>query len=164
MTKRNKKNFNIKSESFALINITYLLLIFFVFISQLQRPNSLAYYFTNCSDRINLVNCIVSHENGVFTNEDSTLFPEQNIVFISLYTDKIFIYRPDFINSENVIKTYYGSNGIRKELQKINTEIKEKSAKLQIPFKGAVVIIKPSKQSNLQNLVDILDEMAIAKN
>lgn len=161
--KINKKTNDLKSVLFAINCVFYMALIFLIYISQLQRPNSLVYYFTNCSNRENLTNCIVTHENGIFTNENGSLLPAQNFVFISLYKDKIFISRPYFIDSENVIKTYYGRNGIRKELQKINSEIKQESTKLNMSIKGTVVIIKPTKQSTLQNLVDILDEMAIAK-
>ncbi|MEZ0130437.1 biopolymer transporter ExbD, partial [Flavobacterium sp. LBUM151] len=46
--------------------------------------------------------------------------------------------------------------------------LKRKNSLLEYARKGAkneslIVIIKPSKKSNYKNLVDILDEMAIAK-
>ena len=46
---------------------------------------------------------------------------------------------------------------------KKNSKIIEYSTALGKPKNGAIVIIKPSKKSNFKNLIDILDEMAIAK-
>ncbi|OXB09401.1 ExbD/TolR family protein [Flavobacterium reichenbachii] len=60
-------------------------------------------------------------------------------------------------------ETIYGENGIRKELYTRNKEVLEYSAARGRPGKGITVIIKPSKKCNYKNLVDILDEMAIAK-
>lgn len=158
-----KKAINIKSESLAIISVIYLMLISFVFITELLKPNSMVYDFSNCVDRIYSTNCIVTQKNGIFTDENGKLFPEQNVIYITLYKERILIYRSDFINSQNVIRTHYGKNGVRKMLQKLNTEILQKSAESGKPGIGAVVIIKPSKHSNLQNLIDILDEMNIAK-
>ena len=52
----------------------------------------------------------------------------------------------------------YGKEGIRKELQTKNRIITEQVGDQE---RGAIVIIKPSKNSNFGNLVSILDEMAI---
>lgn len=54
----------------------------------------------------------------------------------------------------------YDENGIRKELQNRKRLIQEYYGN---PSKGPIVIIKPSLKSNFKNLVDILDEMAIAR-
>jgi hypothetical protein len=53
----------------------------------------------------------------------------------------------------------YGKGGIRAELLKRKKTVVEYTGNKD---KGLIVIIKPSKKSNYRNLVDILDEMAIA--
>ena len=53
----------------------------------------------------------------------------------------------------------YGKAGIRAELLKRKKEV---LAYTKNKDKGLIVIIKPSKKSNYRNLIDILDEMAIA--
>lgn len=56
----------------------------------------------------------------------------------------------------------YGKEGIRKELLSRKQNILGYSSRNLKP-ENIIVIIKPSKKSNFKNLVDILDEMAIAK-
>src|ERR1044071_8368435 len=63
--------------------------------------------------------------------------------------DKIYWYKGF---ETNVAMTDYSSTGIRKVLLELNKSIK-----------GMVVLIKPSDESRYQNLVDILDEMAISE-
>jgi hypothetical protein len=53
----------------------------------------------------------------------------------------------------------YGKDGIRKELLSRKKLVLEYTGNKD---KGMIVIIKPSKKSTYRNLVDILDEMAIA--
>ena len=53
----------------------------------------------------------------------------------------------------------YGKNGIRQVLLKEKQEVIQYTGNKD---KGLIVIIKPSKKSKYRNLVDILDEMAIA--
>jgi biopolymer transport protein ExbD len=57
----------------------------------------------------------------------------------------------------------YGKDGIREELLERNKSVLEYSSNIRKPARGVTVIIKPSKKANYKNLVDILDEMAIAK-
>lgn len=54
----------------------------------------------------------------------------------------------------------YGKEGIRKE---ILSKVKSVPEKYGDPKKGLIVIIKLDKKTNYKNMVDILDEMAIAK-
>ena len=54
----------------------------------------------------------------------------------------------------------YGKDGIRKVILE---KVKSVPAKYNDPKKGLIVIIKLDKKTNYRNMVDILDEMAIAK-
>ena len=54
----------------------------------------------------------------------------------------------------------YGKNGIRQEILK---KVKSVPEKYGDPKKGLIVILKMDKKTNYRNMVDILDEMAIAK-
>ena len=58
-------------------------------------------------------------------------------------------------------KIGYGKNGIRKELLEKKETVKTKYAG-QPKKQDLIVLIKASKKSTYRNLVDILDEMAIA--
>ena len=82
---------------------------------------------------------------------------KQKIMDLSLYTGLLQV--PIVAPKE----TIYGENGIRKVLHARNKTMLEYSAALGRPGRGITVIIKPSKKCNYKNLVDILDEMAIAK-
>lgn len=55
-----------------------------------------------------------------------------------------------------------GTNALRKELAVRKKEVLAYSAAKGHPEKGLIVLIKPDKQSNYANLVDVLDEMAIS--
>jgi hypothetical protein len=56
----------------------------------------------------------------------------------------------------------YGKEGIREELLARKKSVLAYSTAKGKPKNGMIVIIKPSKKSTYRNLVDILDEMAIA--
>lgn len=79
------------------------------------------------------------------------------------------------LGEDNKIKTYmglldspiekpeftsYGKSGIRQKLLEKVKSVPEVTGKKE---HGLIVIIKPTKKSNYRNIVDILDEMAIAK-
>ena len=62
---------------------------------------------------------------------------------------------------EGPTKVGYGKNGIRKELlSKVKSVVARYGGD---PKKGLIVLIKASKKSTYKNLVDVLDEIAIAK-
>lgn len=60
-------------------------------------------------------------------------------------------------------KLVFENNSIRKEIFAKKEEIQQYMAERGKPNSGVIIIIKPSQNSNFKNLVDILDEMAIAK-
>lgn len=59
-------------------------------------------------------------------------------------------------------KFTYAANGIRRELIHKNEAIKKANFEHGRPDRGLIVLIKPSKQCNYGNLVDILDEISIS--
>ena len=54
------------------------------------------------------------------------------------------------------------SNNLRKELANRKRQVLAYSSAKGKPEQGLIVLIKPGKQSNYGNLVDVLDEMAIS--
>ncbi|MFV8364117.1 hypothetical protein ACNQGO_12095 [Flavobacterium sp. ZT3P35] len=60
-------------------------------------------------------------------------------------------------------ESLYGKEGIRSELSVINSKVHAYTSAIGKPNRGPIVIIKPSEKCNYKNLIDILDEMAIAK-
>lgn len=146
------RKLNSKVDLTAMVSVSFLLIIFFMVATELRKPKimdlSLPYYDPKWDH-------IVSCGKGV---------DERLITILLDENDKIVTYSGFLYFPEEVPKTVdYGKNGIRKELYLKNKIILEKLARIGRYNRGAVVIIKPSKKSNFKNLIDILDEMAIAK-
>ncbi|WJS93765.1 biopolymer transporter ExbD [Flavobacterium johnsoniae] len=137
----------------AMVSVSFLLIIFFMVVGELSKPKvldlSLPEKYSNKS-----TNCVISC-GGEHSRIITILLDENNKIIT--YTGLLVVAR------ENPKKIDYSKNGIRKELSQKNNKIIEYSTALGKPKNGAIVIIKPSKKSTFKNLVDILDEMAIAK-
>lgn len=135
----------------AMVSVSFLLIIFFMLVGELSKPKVMEYY--NAEDRRGCCECPPPHHGE---NRSITIVLGEN--------DKLVYYMG--ILSSSIVspkKIKYGKDGIRQELLKRNKSMLEYSAALGKPGKGITVIIKPSKKSNFKNLVEILDEMAIAK-
>ena len=143
------KKLNTRVDLTAMVSISFLLIIFFMVVGELSKPKimdlSLPDYdcddcLPGCVDETRIYTILLDKNDRIVTYSGLLYYPLE---------------KPKEIN--------YGKNGIRKELLKKNSKIIEYSTALGKPKNGAIVIIKPSKKSNFKNLVDILDEMAIAK-
>ncbi|MBF4516048.1 biopolymer transporter ExbD [Flavobacterium sp. ANB] len=136
----------------AMVSVSFLLIIFFMVTIELSKPKvmdlSLPYYDEDEFGG--------SHGGCGGENRSVTILLGENNKLVS-YTGLLQV--PIVAPKE----TIYGKNGIRKELYARNKTVLEYSAALGRPGRGITVIIKPSKKCNYKNLVDILDEMAIAK-
>ncbi|MFB9080347.1 ExbD/TolR family protein [Flavobacterium procerum] len=136
----------------AMVSVSFLLIIFFMVAAELRKPKVMDLSLpTPSSEEFDCVlHCYPTGANRTIT----VLLDDK---------DKIITYFGNLYTLiENPKKIDYGKDGIRKELFQKNKSIREYSAAIGRPKSGAIVIIKPSKKSNFKNLVDILDEMAIA--
>lgn len=81
----------------------------------------------------------------------------QTITFIAAENNKLFYYKGR--NYEELIQTDYSAGGLREMLYKNIEDIKQKYGADETPY----CIIKIDDAANYQNMVDILDEMAITE-
>ncbi|MFN7100520.1 MAG: biopolymer transporter ExbD [Flavobacterium sp.] len=133
----------------AVVSVSFLLIVFFMVTIDLAKPKSMSMGLpdknpewngrTNCGSGtdIRMITILLDNNNKLVSYHGLLGYPTEKPKTLS-----------------------YGENGIRKELQNKKRLIQEIYGD---PSKGLIVIIKPSIKSNFKNLVDILDEMAIAR-
>lgn len=139
------KKLSTRVDLTAMVSISFLLIIFFMVVGELSKPKSLA---LGLPDK-DVISCV----------EGYPYHGENRSVTILLGSDnKLVMYIGSLISPIMPPKEIgYGREGIRQELIKRNKSV------LEYSNKGITVIIKPSKNCNFKNLVDILDEMDISK-
>lgn len=141
---RSKKQ-NSKVDLTAMVDLAFLLITFFMLTTTLSKPQSMSLGLPDKDDKTDV---------NVKVDENRTL------TILMGDNNKLKIFRGFLATPKLAPKSVeYGKNGLRQDL------LKQKKAVLQYTGdknKGMIVIIKPSKKSNYKNLVDVLDEMAIA--
>ena len=146
------KKLSTRVDLTAMVSVSFLLIIFFMVTIELAKPKVLEYgMYRDCDDCGEYFGSRHIDENRILTillDENDEIVTYSGLINFPIETPK---------------KVNYNKNGIRKELIRKSQIVLEYSAKLGKPGRGITVIIKPSKESNYKNLVDILDEMAIAK-
>jgi len=145
------KKLNSRVDLTAMVSVSFLLIIFFMVTIELAKPKVLEYGMAGCDDCDEYLGCSHVDENRILT----ILLDDHDEIITYSGLINFPIVAPKKIN--------YGKKGIRKELITKNISILEYSKNLGKPKNGLIVIIKPSKKSNYGNLVDVLDEMTIAK-
>ncbi|KAF2513948.1 ExbD/TolR family protein [Flavobacterium foetidum] len=145
------RKLNSRVDLTAMVSVSFLLIIFFMVVGELSKPKIMDLSLPdNEWTGTGNYSCYKGVENRIIT-----IMLDEN--------DEIIMHKSIFDYPEIAPKKIeFGSNGIRKELKKIQTSILNYSASMGKPNRGAIVIVKPSKKSNFKNLVDILDEIAIA--
>ncbi len=129
----------------AMVDLAFLLITFFMLTTSLSKPQSMDLGLPDKDDKTDTK--VKVDENRTLT----VLLGENNKVkyYMGMLNNPI-------AGPKDIA---YGKAGIRAELLKRKKEV---LAYTKNKDKGLIVIIKPSKKSNYRNLVDILDEMAIA--
>ena len=146
---RSKKQ-NSKVDLTAMVDLAFLLITFFMLTTTLSKPQSMSLGLPDKND------------DKDPTKKDLPVDENRTMTILLGDNDKLVRYVGLLATpvSGGAPKTFaYGKDGIRKEL------LSRKKLVLQYTGnkdKGMIVIIKPSKKSNYKNLVDALDEMAIA--
>jgi hypothetical protein len=133
----------------AMVSVSFLLIVFFMVTTELAKPKAIEYdtgYDRGCCD------CPPRHDG------------ENRSITVMLGENNKLIYYMGLLSSPIIPpkEIKYGRDGIRKELLKRKNIMFEYAPKGTKP-ENLIVIIKPTKRSNYKNLVDILDEMAIAR-
>ena len=143
---RSKKQ-NSKVDLTAMVDLAFLLITFFMLTTSLSKPQSMDLGLPDKEDDPNKDKPVKVDENRTMT--------------IMLGDNNQMKYYMGLLATPKIApkQITYGKEGIRKELLKQKKEVIEFTGDKN---KGLIVIIKPSPKSNYRNLVDILDEMAIA--
>lgn len=145
------KKLSTRVDLTAMVSVSFLLIIFFMVTIELAKPKAVDFSlpdndwtcgrsYISCGPDVNRIITVLLDDNDKIITYSGLLFAP--------------IADPKELN--------YGKDGIRQELFNKRKNILEYSAAMGKPRNGPIVIIKPSKKSNFKNLVDILDEMAIA--
>ncbi len=143
---RSKKQ-NSKVDLTAMVDLAFLLITFFMLTTSLSKPQSMNLGLPDKEDDPTKKKDIKVDENRTMT----VLLGENN---------KLMWYMGLFATPISAPKDIaYGKNGLRQELLSRKKTVLEYTGNKD---KGLIVIIKPSKKSTYKNLVDVLDEMAIA--
>lgn len=144
---RSKKS-NAKVDLTAMVDLAFLLITFFMLTTSLSKPQSMDLGLPDKEDDPNKDKPIEVADNRTMT----ILLGENN---------KIKWYMGQFGTPlEGPNDSSYGKGGIRQE---ILGKVQSVPVATGDPKKGLIVIIKMDKKTNYKNMVDILDEMAIAK-
>ncbi|MBF4517457.1 biopolymer transporter ExbD [Flavobacterium sp. ANB] len=146
---RSKKQ-NSKVDLTAMVDLAFLLITFFMLTTSLSKPQSMDLSLPDKDDDPTKNKDIKVDENRTMT----VILGENNkmIYYMGLLASPI-------AGPKDIA---YGKDGIRREVLKRKKSVLEYSATQGKPKNGIIVIIKPTKKSTYRNLVDMLDEMAIA--
>ncbi len=144
LNKPRSKKLNAKVDFTAMVSISFLLIIFYMVMVEINKPKTMV---------------LGLPDDGGCGPSGCGLRFERVITILLDDNNKIITYQGILEYPDDKPKTLsYGKEGIRKELLTKNKIITEQLGDRE---RGAIVIIKPSKNSNFGNLVSILDEMAI---
>lgn len=144
---RSKKS-NSKVDLTAMVDLAFLLITFFMLTTSLSKPQSMDLGMPDKQKKDE-------------KPEDIEVADDRTMTILLGENNKVKWYIGQFGSPlEGPSDSSYGKNGIRQEILK---KVKSVPEKYGDPKKGLIVILKMDKKTNYRNMVDILDEMAIAK-
>ncbi len=142
------KKLSTRVDLTPMVDLGFLLITFFIFTTTMSQPTAFKLFLPD--DKV--------------IPEDQNKAKESGVLTIMLGADNHIYYyegqlKPD--GSNFLSASYNGENSIREIILKKKADVISRSRDAENPEKDFVVVIKPSADCNYQNVVDILDEMAI---
>lgn len=134
----NRKQLSTRVDLTPMVDLGFLLITFFIFTTSMSKPVTM---------KMNLPIEDFSNPTKISKNKLITLMPVSN--------NKVKYYFEEL--SSKIFETNFSEQGLRKVLQTTQREVQS----IYNNKNEMVVLIKPTDSSTYQNLVDILDEMAI---
>lgn len=136
------RKLNAKVDLTAMVDLAFLLITFFMLTTSLGKPKSMHLSMPD------------SKGNPTLVDENRTL----TILIGSHNKAKCYMGKLDEASPKDLT---LGTAELRKELIARKKDVLAYSTAKGKPEQGLIVLIKPGKQSDYGNLVDVLDEMAI---
>lgn len=136
----------------AMVDLAFLLITFFMLTTSLSKPQSMDLAMPDKDDKKE--------------QTEEILISEERTMNIILGPDgKLNMYMGQLASPKQAPKEFvYGKDGIRQEiLEKLKSVPMATRTAAKPQGEDLIILIKPTKDSNYKNLVDILDEMAITK-
>jgi biopolymer transport protein ExbD len=142
------KKLSTRVDLTPMVDLGFLLITFFIFTTTMSQPTAFKLFLPD--DKV--------------IPEDQNKAKESGVLTIMMGADNHIYYyegqlKPD--GSNFLSASYNGENSIREVILKKKADVISRSRDAENPEKDFVVVIKPSVDCNYQNVVDILDEMAI---
>ena len=142
------KKLSTRVDLTPMVDLGFLLITFFIFTTTMSQPTAFKLFLPD--DKV--------------IPEDQNKAKESGVLTIMMGADNHIYYyegqlKPD--GSNFLSASYTGENSIREIILKKKADVISRSRDAENPEKDFVVVIKPSADCNYQNVVDILDEMAI---
>lgn len=142
------KKLSTRVDLTPMVDLGFLLITFFIFTTTMSQPTAFKLFLPD--DKV--------------IPEDQNKAKESGVLTIMMGADNHIYYyegqlKPD--GSNFLSASYNGENSIREIILKKKADVRSRSRDTENPEKDFVVVIKPSADCNYQNVVDILDEMAI---
>jgi hypothetical protein len=162
MDKPRSKKLKPKIDMTAMVSISFLLIIFFMVTKELSKPQVIGLGlpdkdpvcggYGGCGLRSERIITLLLDDDDKVISYNGFLIADEN--------DNLINYNPLLDYKEDKPRKLGYGKEIRTELIEMQSSIIEKTGDRN---RGAIVIIKPCRESNFKNLVDILDEMAITE-
>lgn len=142
------KKLSTRVDLTPMVDLGFLLITFFIFTTTMSQPTAFKLFLPD--DKV--------------IPEDQNKAKESGVLTIMMGADNHIYYYEGQLKSDGsnfLSASYNGENSIREIILKKKADVISRSRDAENPEKDFVVVIKPSVDCNYQNVVDILDEMAI---
>ncbi len=141
---RSKKN-STRVDMTPMVDLNFLLLMFFMFTTTFTKPNTLE------------LDLPANPKKSSTTDKPPVIDLRNSITFIIGKDDNLFYHQQDAkgLNENTLIKTTYDREGVETVI--------EQAKKNAIKKENFTVIIKPVDDASFKHFVDILDELEITK-